>query len=519
MFHFMRASSSVAFVADAVRIARSSEMLTLGMARGAFHHIATIDLTSTPYLLSEFCIVLSLFGVFSPDYKLLGEQCYWYVDVVCKSIQLRTRSVLLPGASYHLAGKYGGVKIHQAEDVRARLLETFEVLAEFCGVEEGKKEADWWAQKVDVIPYISLLLSPSTDVDTELSHRSVGALALITLPRLSSRSPITEGEAGRLLSLVLSLLPQDNSAAFNECALIASTNLLAFISVPTFIDTEPLVHLLRSSYPPTQLAAASLLIALVRKVPQVKRDMAKISVMSILADVLCSSPSVCLQTELIRAIYYTMLSSQCPNLLDAHITFICCVADVLSSRCKVQAELEKVLDSFVVPLGLDPDATLAAGPSRIISLIAAPEHTIQLSIISAIDEVVRSSINVGVDNQSNPLYGHDPTSSDNKDNSISRVQRLIRTLPLTATSGGGWDHYLGCGFQRQFERTGNMHDMEEATSNFRSAIELTPDNHADLPQRLKGSAISQIISVRVSTVVEKLQSWRKQSASAFEQWS
>jgi hypothetical protein len=169
--HFFRASSSIAFVADAVRIAHSLAMLTTGMQRGLSYHIATLDLQATPYPLYEFCLILSLFGVFSPDYKLLGEQCYWFVDVVFKAIQRRTNSTLIAGQYHHLAGKYGKVKIRQSDEVRTRLLETFEALAEFHGLAGVEDKQDSWAAKSHLIPHISLLLHPTANESDARTHQ------------------------------------------------------------------------------------------------------------------------------------------------------------------------------------------------------------------------------------------------------------------------------------------------------------------------------------------------------------
>jgi hypothetical protein len=166
-FSHIRTSSSIAHVADAVHIAKSEDMLTTGMERGPVYHIATLDLKPTNHPLSEFCLILALFGVFSPDYKLLGEQCYWFVDVVLRALRQRLPEArYIEGPMYHLAGKYGKVKIRQSSEVRGRLLDTFEVLAEFDGFEKGAVASIvWWSSKGALIPIIVSLLSPIAAAD------------------------------------------------------------------------------------------------------------------------------------------------------------------------------------------------------------------------------------------------------------------------------------------------------------------------------------------------------------------
>jgi hypothetical protein len=195
---------------------------------------------------------LSLFGIFSPDYKLLGEQCYWFVDVVFKATQRRTGSVLIPGPFHHLAGKYGKVKIRQSDEVKARLLDTFEILAEFRGIADGEGKQEWWTAKSHHVPYISLLLHPSLNesdagthqilaVSLELQYRSAGALALITASPLC-RSAVV-GTSG-LLCRILQSLHQDYSTEMHEVAQLAITNIL-----PVIPEIPPLSTYLSSLIP------------------------------------------------------------------------------------------------------------------------------------------------------------------------------------------------------------------------------------------------------------------------------
>jgi hypothetical protein len=180
----------MATVADALRIARSHLMLTTGMRRGDSYRIATLSLKSSPYPLSEFCVLLSMFCIFSPEYKLMGEQCYWFADVVLRAVRKRSpSSEFIKEKDFHMAGKYGSVVVPQSSVTRAKIVGTFEVIAAFSGIggAEGP-HMDWWHSKGDTIDLLLLLVAPDQQDDRgtlfsvteDVRRRAIGALALIT---------------------------------------------------------------------------------------------------------------------------------------------------------------------------------------------------------------------------------------------------------------------------------------------------------------------------------------------------
>jgi hypothetical protein len=491
-------------------------MLTTGMNRGPSHHVGTLDLTSTPYPLSEFCLILSLVGIFSPEYKLLGEQCYWYADVVYKAIQMRTGAGILPGPAYNLAGRYGPLKIWQSEDVRTRLLGTFEVLAEYQGIEKGKESSDWWSERGPLISDISFLLRPGAGPDghlveriyantAELHRRSVGALALITM-RPHNQAAIHD--APDIFSNLLRLAHQHDAAEICECSMIAATNICLLPSPPTLLEPDhlPYVHHLlytglRSHSLQKQLVAIKLFATVVWKIPQVKAELALVSVISFLSEHLCSpSTSMCLRFHIVQAMYYTLTASASPTISNIYANAICNLVDLLASRSEVQTELGKALDKLPMTSSLRFDTTLTVDLSRIISLVTASEPTIQDRIDYVIGRVfphVKLSVTERRSFQLHrltPTLPQPPPASKYVDDVTPLLQQLFQTLfPSSLPESNALRlHYLGLSFQQRLEKTGDIQDMEEATSTLRQAVELTLYNHADLSRRLSDLANSLV---------------------------
>jgi putative lipoic acid-binding regulatory protein len=184
-------SSSIAVVSDSVKVAKDLAMLTTGMARGDSDRIATFSLKTSPYPFREFCLLLALFSPFSPDYKLMGEQCYWFVDVIIRAVQKRSASAIIQREpKFHRAGKYGSVTVPKSSVVCANLVQTFEVLAAFTSLDNhAPTNDDWWLAKTDTIESLALLISSEpnaakeehlSSVTIEVQRRAAGALALIT---------------------------------------------------------------------------------------------------------------------------------------------------------------------------------------------------------------------------------------------------------------------------------------------------------------------------------------------------
>jgi hypothetical protein len=188
---WLRTSSSIAAVADAVRVARSTLMLTAGMDRGELYQIATLPLRLVSYPLSEFCLLLSMFCLFSPEYKLMAEQCYWFANVILKAVQQRCpTSTIIKEKNYDMAGKYGAISVPQSSSTRSSLIRVFEVLASFRGIHSKDLQLEWWASRTDTIDFLLHFLSsfPIRDwtetypVTTEVQRRAADALVYV-VPR------------------------------------------------------------------------------------------------------------------------------------------------------------------------------------------------------------------------------------------------------------------------------------------------------------------------------------------------
>jgi hypothetical protein len=182
--------NALSVVADAVRIAPSLWMLTTGTGRGDLYRLATLQLQATPYPFSEFCLILSLFCTFSPEYKLFGEQCYWFADVIICAMQRRSSSAsMIEDKLYRRAGKYGSLSIPRSSITRVKLIDTFEVVASFKDLDVGPVKGNGWRSRGDTIELLVHLMSSnmaespseSPSVATEIQRRAIGALALITV--------------------------------------------------------------------------------------------------------------------------------------------------------------------------------------------------------------------------------------------------------------------------------------------------------------------------------------------------
>jgi putative lipoic acid-binding regulatory protein len=159
------------------------------MNRGESYRIATLTLKTTPYPFGELCLILSMFCVFSPDYKLLGEQCYWFADVVFKAVHKRSPSAVITKENrYHMSGKYSSIRVPTSSVARSNLVETFEALATFESLKEGKDNEGWWQGKANTIEFLVLLISSGANetvsdpfsIASEVCRRAAGALAVIS---------------------------------------------------------------------------------------------------------------------------------------------------------------------------------------------------------------------------------------------------------------------------------------------------------------------------------------------------
>jgi hypothetical protein len=53
-----------------------------------FYRVASLRIAQPAQLtLGELCLVLNLFPTFPPEYKLNGEQCYWFCNIVLAAIR------------------------------------------------------------------------------------------------------------------------------------------------------------------------------------------------------------------------------------------------------------------------------------------------------------------------------------------------------------------------------------------------------------------------------------------------
>jgi putative lipoic acid-binding regulatory protein len=249
---WLRTSSSIAVVADAVRIARNLLMLTSGLGRGDSDRIATLQLQATPYPFSEFCLILSMFCVFSPEYKLMGEQCYWFADVILRAVQKRRPGAgFVKGKNFHMAGKYGSISVPLSIATREKLIDTFETLASLNGL--GPWDHDgmetWWHSSVHVLDFLLLLMSSPVDeniaepfsVTTEVRRRATGALARITTSSPSNQNTAYLSDA---LSPAIDLL-QSQSGDTQRCALVLITDIISHMAdIPALVE-DLLAHLLQ----------------------------------------------------------------------------------------------------------------------------------------------------------------------------------------------------------------------------------------------------------------------------------
>jgi hypothetical protein len=258
---WIRASSSVAVVSDTVRTANSLSKLTLEMNRGASYRIATLPLKSSPYPFSELCLLLSMFCIFSPDYKLLGEQCYWFVDVILQAVQKRSLAAsVVREKKYHMAGKYRHMTVPRSSTARSKLVTTFEVLAAFSGLAEEKEE--WWQNKGDAIDFLVLLLLakpneslPEADpVTAEVRRRATGALAMISKTSVLNQAILCEANA---IPSVLRLLDHPSSEIQSYTAVILRSIASSSPTPSPLVDSavHRLLHLLDSPDPSTCTAA------------------------------------------------------------------------------------------------------------------------------------------------------------------------------------------------------------------------------------------------------------------------
>jgi hypothetical protein len=219
-----RKCSSIAVRNDTVRVAKSLDMLTTGMYRGESYPIATLRLSAAPYCFSEFCLILSMFCIFSPDYKLLGEQCYWFVDVIFQAVQRRShRSSVTRGEFFRRAGTYASFSVPRSSAVSAKLVETFVVLAAFSGLQGSEYLEKWWQKRTSAIDFLVLLISGTPNerpedvfsVTSEVRRRAIGGLAMITKSSVANQISALDAN---ILPHIYRLL--DHSSAEIQCSAV-----------------------------------------------------------------------------------------------------------------------------------------------------------------------------------------------------------------------------------------------------------------------------------------------------------
>jgi hypothetical protein len=368
----------MAFVADMVRIAKSLAMLTTGMERGPSFHIATLDLTNSPYALSEFSLVLSLFGVFSPDYKLLGEQCYWFVDVAIRAVRERSpTAVYTEGPQYSLAGTYGKIKIRQSAEVRTKLIQTFVALAAFDGLEKGADNVKWWNEKSHLIANTSHLLSPTPDADanasaelsavaTEIQRRATGALALITRGSAENQATMFEASVYPTLSALL----RHSSEEIQQYAVVCITNIiqqLASLSPLKTADISLFLPLLKSTSVDTQLAAVDFLSTLAVGSPQAHLRVLEVGTIPALAPlVLSTSETLRLKSVLTMS---RLLNPAAHAISSAQSEIICKIIGLITTPNKAKSPLMRTFTKLARRSNMDHNAITACSSVPFISTL------------------------------------------------------------------------------------------------------------------------------------------------------
>jgi putative lipoic acid-binding regulatory protein len=159
-----------------------------------------------------------MFCIFSPEYKLMGEQCYWFADVILRAVQKRRpEAYVVKGEKFFMAGKYGSISVPLSASTRSELVETFETLASFEGITPTDESEDaWWHNRHHVFDFLVLLISsfPGKDsleflpVTAEVLHRAAGALVRITSLRLANQRA---AYSANTLSPALNLFENDSA--------------------------------------------------------------------------------------------------------------------------------------------------------------------------------------------------------------------------------------------------------------------------------------------------------------------
>jgi hypothetical protein len=192
----IQTSASICAALDLVRVSSSIELLTSGMARGAFIRVATLHFPQTPLDLKELCFILSFFPAISPQYKLREEQCYWFCDVLMSTVRTAHKgaSTIKEEEGFLRAGKFGKIAIPVAP-TRRLFIDAYYIIRTLS---QGLKLSVTLTRE-SVETFVSMLLVPSNEAKT----LAVTALANLASRSLEHRRMVTEaGTAQKLLSII-----------------------------------------------------------------------------------------------------------------------------------------------------------------------------------------------------------------------------------------------------------------------------------------------------------------------------